>query len=103
MLTLGCCVFKAMTDYNVNLQFMLVLKQDSLRGERFRASSSRKFGESKKRGMKREGRGGEGRGEKELPFVHFVLCSNQGNEIEGFFLNRVCMLYVTQDFGTFWS
>ena len=41
--------------------------------------------------MKGEGRGGEG-GEKELPFVHFVLCSNQGNEIEGFFLNRVCML-----------
>lgn len=23
--------------------------------------------------------------------VHFVLCSKQGNEIEGFFLNRVCM------------
>ena len=48
--------------------------------------------ESKKRGTKGEGRGGEGRGEKELPFVHFVLCSKQGNKIEGFFLNRVCML-----------
>ena len=85
-------VFKAMTDYNVNLQFMPVLKQDGLRGKRFRASSSRKFGREQK---KEVGKGGEGRGgggEKELPFVHFVLCSNQGNEIEGFFLNRVCML-----------
>ena len=81
-------VFKAMTDYNVNLQFVPVLKQDSLRGKRFRASSSRKFRREQK---KRNEGGGEGRGEKELPFVHFVLCSKQGNEIEGFFLNRVCM------------
>ena len=35
---------------------------------------------------------GEERGKKELPFVHFVLCSKQGNEIEGFVLNRVCIL-----------
>ena len=53
-------VFKAIKDYNVNLQFMPVLKQDSLRGKRFRASSSRKFGREQKK--RNEGVwGGEGK------------------------------------------